>query len=311
MGNVFGVGGGGGGGDPPPPFAFYQCQGSTTDCCNGIDGLCDFGVNEIMFAMTHNAMSSREGGLPILFNHLYELEGSLVTGFRGIGLDLCNCDGNYELCHGVCFIGSRSLKNVFGSIVQFLNDNPTEVILVTLQLDGNAGGPISLDDFYQALRLEVPELLDMMYAHAQGIAWPTLGELKAAGKRIMLFHYNGPNDCSNGQCPPGLHFWWDYAAETPFSFDSIDDLLDIDKSCSITRGAGSTMDFFGVNAFTTPPSQSDAEFINSESFLQTRIDDCSTAQMQDVNVVSVDFWSVGELPKVVQERNTALVAGSS
>ena len=307
MGNFFG----GGGGGPPPPFAFDQCApGNTADCCNGIDGLCDFGVNEIMWATTHNAMSSREGGLPVFYNHLFELESSLESGYRGIGLDLCNCGGQYKFCHGVCFPGTRTLDQVFGSIVQFLTDNPTEVILVTLQLDGSAGGPISLDDFYQALSEDVPELLPMMYVHDPETSWPTLGELKSAGTRIMLFHYNGPNDCSNDQCPTGLHYWFDYAAETQFSFENVNNLLDTDNSCKITRGAGSSMDFFGVNAFTTPASQSDAEIINSESFLETRINDCSIAQMLDVNVVSVDFWSIGDLPKVVQQRNTALVAGT-
>lgn len=124
-----------------------------------------------------------------------------------------------------------------------------------------------------------------------------------------MFHYNGPNDCSNGQCPPGFHYWFDYAAETQFSFQDVDDLLDIENSCAITRGAGSTMDFFGVNSFTTPASKSDSETINTESFLENRISMCSLYQGGlDVNLVTVDFWSVGDLPELVQQRNSALVA---
>lgn len=304
MGNIFG----GGGGGPPPPFAFNQCQGPLADCCNGIDGLCDFGVDDVMWATTHNAVSSKEGGLPLLYNNLFELEDSLETGYRGVSLDLCNCNGNYQLCHGVCFIGTRSPKEVFGNIVDFLHTNPTELILITLQLNSGAGEAISLDSFHEVLKLDAPEFLSMLYVHPQGAAsWPTLGELKTNGKRIILFHYNGPNGCSDGQCPPGFQWWFDYAGETEFSFDTVDDLLDIDASCKITRGAGSTKDFFAVNAFTTPPFQSDAEIINTESFLSNRIDECSVDQMLDVNLVSVDFWSIGDLPELVQKRNTALV----
>ena len=123
-----------------------------------------------------------------------------------------------------------------------------------------------------------------------------------------MFHYNGPNDCSNGQCPPGLHYWFDYAAETEFSFGEISDLEDTETSCQITRGGGSTMDFFGVNAFTTPPSQTDAKTVNLQSFLENRIDACSSDRGIDVNLVTVDFWSIGDLPEVVQSRNKALVA---
>ena len=176
MGNIFG-----GGGGPPPPYQFIQCQGNTSDCCNGLDGLCDFGVDEIMWATSHNAMSSKAGGLPILYNHLFELEDSLDTGFRGFGLDVCKCNGEYQLCHGVCYIGARSPDEVFGNIVDFLMQNPTEVILFTFEIDNNADETVSLDEFDEVLSA-VPGLKAMTYVHTDGSPWPTLGELKAAEK---------------------------------------------------------------------------------------------------------------------------------
>jgi hypothetical protein len=168
--------------DPPDPYQFIQCQGASA-CCNGLDGLCDFRVNEIMWATSHNAMSSREGGLPVLYNNLFELEDALETGYRGLSLDVCNCNGKYQLCHGICNIGAREPDDVLRSIVTFLNNNPTEVILITLQLDSGADDTVSLDDFYTQLKDTVPEVLAMTYEHPQDAAsWPTLGELKNSGK---------------------------------------------------------------------------------------------------------------------------------
>jgi len=182
MGNIFG-------GGPPPPYHFIQCQGDDHLCCNGIDGLCDFGVDDIMWATSHNAMSSREGGLPALYNNLFELEDALETGYRGLGLDICNCNGEYQLCHGVCYLGARKPGEVFGNIVEFLNNNPTEFVLITLQIDNNADDPVSLDDFFDDLKLKAPSLLPLMYAHpAAAASWPSLGELKALGKvRVIAY----------------------------------------------------------------------------------------------------------------------------
>lgn len=124
-----------------------------------------------------------------------------------------------------------------------------------------------------------------------------------------MFHYNGETDCSGAKCPPGFHYWFDYAAETEFSFQDIDDLRDTERSCAITRGAGSTFDFVAVNAFTTPASKSDSETINTKEFLTERIDNCTLHHQPNLNVnlVTVDFWSIGELPALVQQRNKELV----
>jgi hypothetical protein len=87
---------------------FNQCTDPTSvDCCNGIDGLCDFGVHEILYGTLHNAMASRDAGfLPIAMNHDYNLEAALLYGYRGINLDIGLCDGEYKLFHGNCQYGT-------------------------------------------------------------------------------------------------------------------------------------------------------------------------------------------------------------
>lgn len=86
---------------------------------------------------------------------------------------------------------------------------------------------------------------------------------------------------------------------------------DYETSCAITRGAGSTFDFFQLNAFLTPASKSDSEVINAKGFLENHIDMCSLYQSGlFVNLVIVDFWSLGDLPELVQTKNKALVEGN-
>lgn len=122
---------------------------------------------------------------------------------------------------------------------------------------------------------------------------------------ILLFHLNGP-DCTDGSCPNGFHYWFDYAAETDFEFTTASDFADTSTSCKVTRGSGSTREFFGVNSFVTPPTESEAETINSSDFLGARLQACSDATGLDVNLMYVDFWNVGDLPEVVQTHNKAL-----
>lgn len=80
-------------------------------------------------------------------------------------------------------------------------------------------------------------------------------------------------------------------------------------SCLITRGEGGTKAFFGVNTFLQVPfSLSAYKTINSEDFLDDRIDACSSLNSGlDVNFIIVDFWHVGDLLQVVQTRNANLV----
>ena len=125
---------------------------------------------------------------------------------------------------------------------------------------------------------------------------------------ILLFHLNGPTSCANGACPDGFHYWFDFAAETEFEFLDSSDFDNVARSCEITRGGGSTRQFFAVTSFVTPPRQSQSELINTREFLEARIDACSAANGGlDVNLMYIDFWSIGDLPEVVQMRNKALV----
>ena len=169
----------------PAGYQFNQCADQTdlTTCCNGLDGICDLGVDEILWATSHNAMSSKDGGYFFGYNHIKQLEESMDAGYRALSLDICNCGGDYQLCHGICDLGARDPIEVFTNIVTFLNDNPSEVIMINLEVNSDVSDAVDLDTFAASLAQNVNGFSDKLYVHDDATAaWPSLGDLTASGK---------------------------------------------------------------------------------------------------------------------------------
>jgi len=82
-----------------PQYQFIQCDGQK-ECCNGLEGICDLRVDEVLFATLHNAMATFEDGFLFGPNHQSPLEDALEVGYRGLNLDICNCGGEIIFCHG-------------------------------------------------------------------------------------------------------------------------------------------------------------------------------------------------------------------
>ena len=154
-------------------FAFMQCKGETQNCCNGLDTICDLRVDEILYASVHNAMAT--------------WEGALEAGYRGLNMEVCNCNGEYKLCRGICDSAARNLTETFGNINQFLEVNPTETILITLNINNGADGEVDLDAIY-SIFYGVGGLLEKLYIHETVTdPWPTLREVVAANTvRIVV-----------------------------------------------------------------------------------------------------------------------------
>eukprot|EP00339_Tiarina_fusa_P018132 CAMPEP_0117031182 /NCGR_PEP_ID=MMETSP0472-20121206/22446_1 /TAXON_ID=693140 ORGANISM="Tiarina fusus, Strain LIS" /NCGR_SAMPLE_ID=MMETSP0472 /ASSEMBLY_ACC=CAM_ASM_000603 /LENGTH=383 /DNA_ID=CAMNT_0004739463 /DNA_START=48 /DNA_END=1199 /DNA_ORIENTATION=+ len=289
-------------------FEFMLCSSQDQDCCNGLDSICDLGVDDILYASVHNAMASFEDGFLFGPNHRYNLESALEAGYRGINLDVCNCGGVYQFCHGLCSLGSRDINEVFTNINTFMNDNPTEVVVITLQMNSNADQAVNLEELY-TFATAVPGFSEKFYQHTNVTDdWPTLREVIGSNKRILAFHFAGQTCTDATPCPPGLHYYLDYATNNPWQASTLADLRETSVSCplSSTPGvAGKT--FFGMNNFVTPPSQTAARSANSLEFARNRLATCSSLnEGLDVNFVYVDFWYEGDLPQLTQEHNMAL-----
>lgn len=285
-------------------YDFIQCpEDLSQPCCNGLSSNCIKRVNEIMFATSHNAMSTRQDSF-FAPNHNLNLETSLQAGFRAFMLDLCDCSNGVAFCHSDCILGTRDPSVVFAAIVSFLQDNLSEVILLEFQVEPGS----DMFDLFDIMR-EVDGFVDMMYEHPDTSSnWPLMSQLVDDNKRILVFQHRGPNCQLAGQCPEGFHSTYDYMFETLFSLDSAEELLAYPNSCQVQTGQ-SDADFFILNHFAGSstsffPEESTALEVNQINALTSRVEACSELYSgRIVNFIAVDFWSLGDTVEFVQEYN--------
>jgi hypothetical protein len=268
--------------------------------CNGVTGLCDIPVNNVLFATVHNAASIK-GVVTSFPNHERNMVEALEYGYRGLNVDVGMCDGVFRLLHGSCALGSAPLDEGLRNITSFVTRNVNQVLLMPIQLDFNAGGGFTVQALQDYIAATVPEFLNLLYVHVAGNAWPTLGQLINAGKPILVFHYNGEDCSTSGACPVGSGLsqdWFDVAVESEFAFDTVDAVL-TDGACTITRGVGTA--FYGVNMFTRLPSTASCDVINTQ--VRTHVNRCINAADRQVTAVLVDCWDRGTVVQDVQAMN--------
>mmetsp|Transcript_17617 Transcript_17617/g.38167 ORF Transcript_17617/g.38167 Transcript_17617/m.38167 type:complete len:449 (-) Transcript_17617:70-1416(-) len=284
--------------------SFMRCPEEGGSCCNGSPANCILRLDQMMFGLVHNSMSAEEGDFPFGYNHKLGLEKALIAGYRGLSLDVCNCYGVLQFCHNVCNLGERLPNDVFSSMTRFLKDYPSEVVVLVFEASKEQG-PIVWDDLYSEMN-DVDGFTDMIYVHTYGDAWPTMGHLVENNKRVIVFYFNG-GTCNDGSCPPGFHYFYNYAAETQYQSASLADLEDDEYSCEVTRGpkedAPQPASFFVVNNFVTPPDEDAARTTNSKTFLADRLTRCANANRMRPNFVYLDFWSEGVTAQLVQYAN--------
>lgn len=286
--------------------------------CNGHAALCDRPFNEVVFAATHNAMSvanegwiwpNQDGGLVLqleagvramlIDTHYGDSPekidlflGRLPADMRPLMREvLATADPALQdpsqlfLCHTMCSLGGIPLVDALSTIRQFLDDHPREVIVLLVQ-DG-----ISTADTVRAF--EESGLARYAYNHRPSDRWPTLGEMIAIDRRLVVFaEVSGPP-------PDWYHHMWDYVEETSYTVSD-----PADFNCASNRG-GTGHNLFLMNHWITnrAPDRVDAARINNYSFLLSRARICTEARGQVPNFVAVDFYSVGDLFRVVDELN--------
>jgi len=283
--------------------SFMKCPEGDEECCNGSTDNCKLRVDEMMFGLVHNAMSSEEGGFYIGANHNLGLEKALVAGYRGLSLDVCNCGGVLQFCHNICDYGERMPNEVFTNAVQFLDDYPSEVIVLLFEASGDQG-PIVWNDLYTEMT-NVNGFADMIYEHKYGDNWPIMGDLVKLNKRIIVFYFNG-GSCTDEECPPGFSYFFNYASETEYQSTSLDDLQNVEYSCKITRTTqpdALPANFFVVNNFVTPPDREASKVANAKTFVSDRLTKCANVNNLRPNFVYTDFWSEGVTSQLVQYAN--------
>ncbi len=291
------------------PYEFMQCAPNATlgTCCNGLASNCNLTPNEMMWAFVHNANHDDV----LLPNHKAPLEQALEAGYRGLMLDVCWCtDPNnlpakrLEFCHGVCGFGRREVDEVFTNIKTFLDENPSEVIFLNFEISSGNPTPLKIWDAVRRAGLR-----QNSYIHRGG-AFPTMRDLLLTGKQLILAKHNG-NDCSDTStpgCTPRIFEYFNEVIENYYDFQNVDAIEDSNSFCAPFRGIEGSKRFYSINNFVTAtlgPSEKAAEVINQKAFLEQLIKDCKSVTGYNANIINVDFWQQGDLPRVVQETNIA------
>lgn len=289
--------------------------------CNGLSNLCSVQVTDAFYAMVHNAMAAVDNGFAFAANHIDDpIVESLTAGYRGLSLDICNCNGQLEFCHGNdivgCGVGRVDPIQAFSEINDWIIANPNSVLLISLQINEEAGGAISLD-MIQDLLQQVPNgWSDRLYDHWPiSSEWPTFGELIEANQQVIFFYFQGPN--GEGDHFPGLNYWYDFVWATGWEWASLSELEStLLDNCPLTRGEMATGDFFLIESYVTEkalfglqflPSQTAAQQINTVEWMGNILDACLEIHGFSSAIVMVDFWSEGNLPTLMQQRNALLV----
>jgi len=301
--------------------------------CNGLVELCDRRVNETVFPCTHNAMSSAAKckssvRIDVTTGQLVETHCSsqdpnfvapnnywnsfqqLDHGVRAMMIDLygerapngggpCTQLSCLYLCHGSCALGKIHYTTWLSQFKRWLDDHPREVIVLFIEqyVTNDLG----------AAAISAANLTNYTHSQARitasnGLAWPTLGELIANNRRLMVFQDVGPVLANSYTPVPPFYMWERYfAAQTPYSYQERSQM----NSCARKTGMRGVGSLLVLNQFLTNPVAMPmlASDVNVESFIMQRVKQCEDKQGQRPNFVCVDFSSIGTYYQAINTIN--------
>ena len=252
--------------------------------CNGHEMLCDRRFNEVVFPATHNAMANADDRW-FTPNQEHGLPRQLRDGIRALLLDTYEWQGDVHLCHSVCGLGNRLLVDGLRDIATFLRENPAEVIALLIE------DHISAADTERAFTQS--GLIDWVYVHDRGDDWPTLRQMIASGRRLLV-------TAENGRPPPvWYHHLWDVAADTPYSFKNAGEF-----SCRHNRGMPDN-DLYLLNHWVENPLPSPtlSRQVNTSAVLLARARQCQEERGKLPNFVAVNHYAASDLFAVVRQLN--------
>ncbi|WP_253186401.1 PI-PLC domain-containing protein [Streptomyces abyssalis] len=289
--------------------------------CNGSAQLCDLRYDEAAYLTTHNSMSSTadrfisplqdgdittqldDGARALLVDtHTWEPSDRIAErlkvsdfapGMQRKVAEVIDKAGPARpglwLCHAACRAGALPLVETLREIRVWLQQHPEEV--VTLVVQNGITGEQTASAFRKA------GLQDLLFTPDRDpeSPWPTLGEMVAGNKRLVVF-----SEGSGG--PAGWYRgFYRYGMETPYDFPDPGSM-----SCAPNRG-GTGKRLFLLNHFITDAggSRLDAGEVNAKSFVLDRARRCGAERGRPVNFVAVDFANLGDARGAVDEMNAA------
>ena len=259
--------------------------------CNGSPALCDRPYDRVAYPTTHNSMSN-DDDFWFRPNQLHGIPQQLDDGIRALMLDTHYSGGTPYLCHGFCGAGRKRLTEGLEEVGRFMASRPNEVVTIIFE------SHISAED--TAIAFADAGLDGLVLTHRAGTPWPTLREMVASGRRLVVF------TDKEGGSPAWFHDVWQFAWETPYQFKSATEF-----TCRPNRGSAGNGLFILNHFLTNPlPSLDYAEVVNRNPVLHDRVHACEQESGRLPNFVTVDFYSVGDLFGVVDELNGVTTAAN-
>jgi hypothetical protein len=190
------------------------------------------------------------------------------------------------LCHALCRLGATKLETGLRQVADFMRDNPNEVVTLDIEDKVSAADTVAVFKRSGLLR----------YVYTPGDPkqpWPTLGQMIASGRRLVVFAEN------HGGTPGWYAPLYRYAMETPYTFTSPSQF-----SCVPNRGRTGKR-LFVLNNFITrdAPSRNDAAVVNAQSALVKRAHRCAAQRGRLPNFINVDFSTLGDVTGAVNTLN--------
>jgi hypothetical protein len=266
------------------------CGGGPDTRCNGHDELCDRRYDEVTYAATHNAFAVK--GTYAASNQTRTVLVQLEEGVRGLMLDThYNAQDVPSYCHGPCAIGQEPLVDGLRVIRDFLDENPREVVTIIFE------SYVSSAD--TAAAFEASGLIEFVRRQPLNQPWPTLREMIETNQRLVVLTDAGFGDYDWYLEQFAYGFQNDYAAESAADF-----------TCEADRGEESNSLFIMNHFLTRIFGQEElAAMVNPYDVLAPRVAQCWTETGKRPNFVTVDFYEIGDLLRVVDEMNGVADSG--
>lgn len=290
--------------------------------CNREDVLCSKTYNETVHATMHNAFATTQNGFWFA-QHRGCMRSALIRGIRSFMLDVhMTSSGNVALCHYSCTLGSMSLSATLDMFMDFLKQNPREIITIIWEMVPNTK---SADDVH-ALHLQWKQAIwksgmpNLMFARQQDVnPWPTLLHMIQNETRVVSFSsLNAPYSV--------VHEDWEmytgyFQAETPFDSKT---KTKLEQNCIIRNtfypnwympwtpllimNQFTVLAALGINADRTAwigdwMDKSALQRINGEDLLWARVHTCAQCLARMPNFIAVDFWDSSGVVEVVHRFN--------
>ena len=190
------------------------------------------------------------------------------------------------LCHSVCELGATKMVTFLGTIRQFLDRNPGEVVII---FDEDYVKERDLERVYRE-----SGLFHYLATLNRDEPLPTLRQLIRSGKRVLVFTEREPS---------GQYAWnmegFAYVQDTPLGAKKPSEL-----QCARSRGSADSPLLMLNNWIDRfPPPLSANRAVLRRSFIVGRARRCRRERKMLPNLIASDFYDQGHLVDAVRQLN--------